>query len=326
MITYSIPRSSNNLDRKLVMSIALSLALVLILSACNGTAPTNDQQEDELATIVAATLTAGVPPATATRPPTQTATPRTVATSTPTSTPSPTSTPTPTPTIPANNVTGSICFPGDDIPDMTLYLEDTEKETVVELPVAAGQTSYEVNLSPGTYIAYAWLKDFSRGGLYSRAVPCGLKEGCDDHTLLSFSVVRTEVTKGIDICDWFAGPFNVPYPPGVERTDLTGNISGNLSYIENEEIPGLRIVAFNQRTNYWYWVYTQPGQSTYSLTELPPGTYHLVAYDSEGRAGGYADSHHDLIDVNVTSGETTGEVNINDWDAPRTAFPPDPTR
>jgi hypothetical protein len=321
-------RSSNYSDRKHAIKIAFSLALVVLLSACNGRTPGDGQQGDQPATSMAATLTAGVPPQTATRPPTQTGTPTITATPTltPTPTPSPTSTFTPSPTLPANNLTGSICFPGDDIPEMTIYLEDAEKETVVELPVAAGQTSYEVNLAAGSYIAYAWLKDFSRGGLYSRAVPCGLKSGCDDHTLLSFTVVRTEVTEGIDICDWSAGPFNVPYPPGVERADLTGNVSGNLTYVEDEDIPGLRVVAFNQRTEYWYWVYTQPGQSTYSLTELPPGTYHLVAYDSEGRAGGYADTRHNLIDVLVKSGATTGEINITDWNAPRTAFPPDPTR
>lgn len=318
----------NHPDRKRAIKIAVFLALIVLLSACNASGPGDDDQQDQPATRVAATLTAGVPPETATQPPTKTATPTIppTRTLTPTSTPSPTNTSTPTPTIPANNLTGSICFPGDDIPEMTIYLESAEKETVVELPVAAGQTNYQVNLPPGSYIAYAWLKDFSLGGLYSRAVPCGLKSGCDDHTLLSFTVVRTEVTEGIDICDWSAGPFNVPYPPGVERANLTGNVSGNLTYVEDEDIPGLRVVAFNQRTNYWYWVYTQPGQTTYSLTELPPGTYHLVAYDSEGRAGGYADSHHNLMDVTVTSGATTGEINITDWNAPRAAFPPDPTR
>jgi hypothetical protein len=319
---------SNYSGHKHSIKIAHSLAIIVLLSACNGAAPANDQQDGESTAIVAATRTAGVSTETPTQPPTQTDRPSMAATATsaPTATPSPTATFTPTPTIPANNVTGDICFPGEEIPEMTIYLEDTEKETVVELPVAAGQTNYEANLAAGTYIAYAWLKDFSLGGLYSRAVPCGLKSECEDHTLLSFTVVRTEVTEGIDICDWSAGPFNVPYPPGVERADLTGNVSGNLTYIEDEDIPGLRVVAFNQRTNYWYWVYTQPGQTTYSLTELPPGTYHLVAYDSEGRAGGYADAHHNLLDVTVKSGATSGEINITDWNAPRTAFPPDPTR
>jgi hypothetical protein len=74
------------------------------------------------------------------------------------------------------------------------------------------------------------LPDFSQGGLYSRAVPCGLGEDCEDHTLLPFTIEQTEITQGIDLCDWYAGPFNVPYPPGMERTEVTGVISGSLSH------------------------------------------------------------------------------------------------
>lgn len=295
--------------------------LTLIASACNS--PTPFVQPTELvqpATEIPAMPTAEIP----------TATDRPLASDTPepttedTATPSPS--PTPSPTLPANNVTGSICFPGDGIPEMTLYLEETINETLVELPVAAGQSTYEANVPPGTYIAYAWLLDFSRGGLYSRAVPCGLESGCEDHSLLPFTVERETVTGGIDVCDWFAGPFNVPYPPGIERTELTGSISGGIVYIEGQEAPRLRIVAFNQETEYWYWLFTQPGQVAYTISDLPPGTYLLVAYDNDGRAGGHADVNNNLINVSVGPGETVPGVDINNWNAPRDAFPPDPTR
>lgn len=297
------------------------ILLALITSACNN--PTPFVQPTELvepATDVPATPTAEIPSVTDTLLPSDSPEP----TSEDTPTPSPS--PTPSPTLPANNVTGSICFPGEGIPEMSLYLEETINETLIELPVEAGQSTYEANVPPGTYIAYAWLLDFSRGGLYSRAVPCGLESGCDDHSLLPFTVERETVTRGIDVCDWFAGPFNVPYPPGIERTELTGSISGNIVYIEGQEPPRLRIVAFNQETEYWYWLFTQPGQSAYTLSDLPPGTYQLVAYDNDGRAGGHADINNNLIDISVDPGETVPDVDINNWEAPRDAFPPDPTR
>jgi hypothetical protein len=208
---------------------------------------------------------------------------------------------------------------------MTAYFEATDSETVVELPIAAGQNNYSVKLPEGIYIAYAWLPDFSRGGLYSRAVPCGLNEECEDHTVLAFSVSENALISGIDICDWFAGPFNVPYPPGKEQEQLTGDISGSLSYTE-DEIPGLRVVAFNQNTNYWYWSSTQEDQTSYTIADLPPGTYHVVAYDAEGRAGGHADGNHELIPVEVRPGELAAGVDVTDWNAPEGAFPPDPTR
>jgi hypothetical protein len=208
---------------------------------------------------------------------------------------------------------------------MTAYFEATDSETLVELPIAGSQSSYSVKLPAGIYIAYAWLPDFSRGGLYSRAVPCGLDEECEDHTVLAFSVSEQAVASGIDICDWYAGPFNVPYPPGIEQEQLTGNISGNLAYIQ-DEIPGLRVVAFNLSTNYWYWSSTQEGQTFYTIADLPPGTYQVVAYDAEGRAGGHASGTHELIPVTVRPGETASQVDVTDWDAPEGTFPQDPTR
>jgi hypothetical protein len=306
-------------------ALLLSTTIGLLAIACGGEpAPaTPEDQEDEVATLVAETLTAIPVEETEILPPTQT--PEAELTVTPTATPDPSQTPTASPTPIENNVSGAICFPEGDIPAMTAFFEETDTETLVEVPIDEGQISYEVKLEPGTYIAYAWLADFSRGGLYSRAVPCGLNEECDDHNLLPFRVNEGEVISGIDLCDWFAGPFNVPYPPGKEQSELTGSISGALSYIE-EPIPGLRIVAFNLETNYWYWVSSQEGQTAYTLAQLPPGTYQVIAYDAEGRAGGHARADHSLIEVTARSGETTEGVDINDWDAPEGSFPEDPTR
>ena len=300
-------------------------AFSLMLPGCGGPAPTTpgEQQDDLLATMVATTLTAQAPETPPTEIPTDL--PVVESTATPTEPPAPTDTPAPSPTPLEVNVTGEVCFPGGEIPPMTAYFEATDAEALVELPIAAGQNSYSVKLPAGTYIAYAWLLDFSRGGLYSRAVPCGLNAECEDHTVLAFSVSEDSLLSGIDLCDWFAGPFNVPYPPGKEQEQLTGDIAGSLTYIQ-DEIPGLRVVAFNLSTNYWYWTSTQDGQSFYTIADLPPGTYQVVAYDAEGRAGGHASGNHELIPVAVRPGEATTGVDITDWDAPEGTFPPDPTR
>jgi hypothetical protein len=208
---------------------------------------------------------------------------------------------------------------------MTAFFENTDTEVLLELPIAADQDAYEVKLRSGTYIAYAWLLDFSRGGLYSRAVPCGLQTGCDDHTLLTFTVVETQVLQGIDLCDWYAGPFNVPYPPGRQPGEVTGTISGSIAY-PGDSAPKMRVVASNTQTEYWYWVYTESSQGSYAIDDLPPGDYYIVAYLDDGQAGGHATASHDLIAVSVEPGKVTEGVTINDWDAPAGTFPPDPTR
>lgn len=304
------------------MAFLLSIGGGLLLASCATSVPSFATQTPE----VQPTMTP--PQAAPSASPT-----RVVDLASPTATPLPTATdtaqpratPSPTPTPLVYNVAGDICYPRDTIPQMTLYFENTETESLVELPIPEGQDNYSVKLPPGTYIAYAWLTDFSLGGLYSRAVPCGLKEECDDHTLLPFTASETQILDGVDLCDWYAGPFNVPYPPGKEETEVTGVISGSLTYPDGQQAE-LRVVAFNTRTGYWYWVFASADQPFYAIQELPPGTYQLVAYDASGNAGGHADANHHLIEVVVEPGKVTEGVTINDWSAPEGSFPPDPTQ
>lgn len=298
------------------------IILSVVTSAC-GAQPTPTSDESQLATIVAATMQA-LHTEIATETPTIYPLEPSM-TSTSTNTPNPTLTATLTSTPLPENVKGRICFPGGSTPAMALYFEETEASLVFELPIVENQQEYTIKLPAGTYIAYAWLTDFSRGGMYSRAVACGLGASCEDHSVLPFEVSEMDIQEGIDICDWYAGPFNVPYPPGKEPTELTGIISGNLSYLE-DQIPELRVVAFNTRTNYWYWVFTLPGQTSYTIRELSPGIYVVVAYDGKGNSGGHADQNHRLIEVSVSAGKTTDGIHITDWGAPSDAFPPDPTR
>jgi hypothetical protein len=242
-----------------------------------------------------------------------------------TESPTATATATITPTQQAMNVSGKVCFPGKNIPAMTVYFENTKDQQVVEVSIQENQDRYQVNLPSGEYLAYAWLNDFSRGGLYSKAVPCGLKASCEDHSALPFNVTDGEQNTAIDLCDWYSGPFNVPYPPGKEATDVTGSISGALDY-PGGSTPALQVFAFNLNTNNWYYINTNPGWSAYTLGELPPGNYHVVAYDADGNSGGHADASHNLITVTVKAGEKVSGVDTNDWNAPASAFPANPTR
>ncbi len=302
--------------------VLVAAGLLLALSSCvfpeKGMTPTPDQAR--LETLVAATLNAVKPVATASP-----SSPEATQTATLTSTPLPTATPTAllTPTA-SPNVSGKVCSPAEGVPAMNAYFQETTSNSVVVLPIAINQTSYKINLLPGTYIAYAWMPDFSLGGLYSKAVPCGLKTSCQDHTPLPFTVTTGDPLTGIDLCDWYAGPFNVPYPPGQDHSKLTGSITGQLTF-PSEGIPKLRVVAFNLGTRNWYYVNTNPGANAYTISDLPPGTYHVVAYDARGNAGGYADASHNLIDVIVKAGEKISGADITDWYAPSGTFPSDPT-
>jgi len=295
--------------------LLICMAVVLGLSACNAPTPVTTPTP-EVPTEVPPSPTA--PPAEPTEPPE----PSPTAAPTEVPTPEP-PTPTATSTLPAENVTGRVCYPGGAGPQMTLYFQEQESKQVTELPLAAGRTNYAIRLPPGEYIAYAWLDDFSRGGLYSKVVICE-GENCFDHNPVTFQVTEAQVVEGIDICDWFA-PLTVPYPPGVDPDALTGDITGRILY-PGGRAPELKIVAYNRGTGTWQYYLFNEGSSSYNLPNLLPGVYVIVAYTDDGEAGGHANAEHVLIEVRVRPGQRTEGVDINDWKAPKGAFPSDPTK
>lgn len=109
-----------------------------------------------------------------------------------------------------------------------------------------------------------------------------------------------------------------------------GSIRGNLSY-PSEFIPPLRVVAFNLDDGYAYYIDTDLNQTTYQIDNLPPGTYHVVAYGEFDWGGGYTQfvldglmagfDDHSLLPVTVVAGEVTEGIDPADWYAPEDAFP-----
>lgn len=153
-------------------------------------------------------------------PPTFTPSPLPPPTATPTFTLTPTVTPVPpTPDLAAapGSVTGSICYPGAITPPMTLYVQNLAGSTT-ELPIKLGQTAYTAEgLPPGHYVTYAYTAGTHLAGLHSRAIPCGLRAACTDHSPLPFVVNSGQVTDGIDLCDWYAPPQTLPSGDGLVR-------------------------------------------------------------------------------------------------------------
>jgi hypothetical protein len=207
---------------------------------------------------------------------------------------------------------------------MTLYLQDSKKGAVTRIPIKAGQASYQVEMDPGTYIAYAWTRNYELAGSYGSA----------DHPLLSFAVEAGKTTGGIDICDWYHAPGEIPFPDPSKY----GTIQGSLSF-PGEFIPPLRIIAFNAKDHSsYFWVDTVGNQENFEINGLLPGDYVVVAYVKKGRLpGGYTElvicglepdcpRDHSLVLVHVGPGEVVSDVDPVDWFALPRTYPPDPTR
>ncbi|GEM_PF-2258018 len=117
-----------------------------------------------------------------------------------------------------------------------------------------------------------------------------------------------------------------------------GSIEGTLGY-PAEGIPPLFVYAFNA-TDHSKYFFTKTGQnvSTFTIPDLDPATYVVVAYPqnppSPGLAGGYSKAvpcglsvsctDHSLIPVTVQSGQTAKDVAVKDWYAPANTFPSKP--
>ena len=124
-------------------------------------------------------------------------------------------------------VSGRICYPSDDLPAMKLYFESTTDDRLISYQTQEGQNTYTVELEAGTYHAYIWLpEDVLGGGMYSKAVPCGLKVDCTDHSLIPVIVKPKQETSGVDVCDWYAPPGEVPLPPGKIEGMIADSLRG----------------------------------------------------------------------------------------------------
>lgn len=105
----------------------------------------------------------------------------------------------------------------------------------------------------------------------------------------------------------------------------SASLSGKLSY-PSEYIPAQRIVAFEVKTGYYYWLRTSQGNATYKLDGLPAGTYVVMAYMIDGKSkAGYSVSaacdltcgdDHTLVQIELKEGEHKTGINPIDWYAP----------
>lgn len=262
---------------------------------------------------------------------------------------------------PASNATtgsisGNLNYPSSSIPAMYVTAYQVGTQNYQFVITNAGQNTFQINdLNPGTYNVIAYTVGgggFPIGlpGGYTKAVLCGLSVNCTDHTLIDVTVEAGKTASDIKPFDWYApqGSFMAFPQQGVGQPSsatvtpaTTGGISGTLMYpAGGVGMPSLRIVAFQVGTSNYYHVDTALGQNTYQLDNLPPGKYRIVTYVLPGGAftgglsGGYTQSvpcglqygcnDHTLIDVVVTVGHVTTDINPNDYYAPAGTFPPDP--
>ena len=322
---------------RLRVDIGISL-LVLSLSACgplpdsaagNGAHSTPDVEEIVHSTFEALTAQAGAPPSLLAA--------------------------TANSAVDTGSISGTLSYPAESLPPLYVTAYQVGSPNYRFVITNAGQSMFQIDALPaGTYHVVAYTVGgggFPAGlaGGYTEAVACGLSATCTDHSLRDIQVVAGQSTAGVSPSDWYAPaaafpPFpEQPAAPGAQATlpaaAAGGTIAGNLSY-PSSALPAMRVVALDVMSAAYYFTETAPGQSSYELDHVPPGTYHVVAYTlpgggfSAGLAGGYSQmvlcglqsgcDDHTLVNVEVVAGSTTTGIDPSDFYGEPGAFPPDP--
>lgn len=258
-------------------------------------------------------------------------------------------TPEPTPTnttTPEGTITGQLSYPSEFLPPQRVVAFDVNDMSVYFSTEVNSGSTYTLTVPPKTYIVLAYLIDPAElgaqpgmAGAYSEAVLCGLQAGCNDHSLVPVVVTPGETVTDIDPADWYLPVGEQVDWPSDPTKASTGSISGDLGY-PSEYIPPLRVVAFNVFSSRYYYVDTLLNQRSYQISDLPVGTYNVVAYVREEGpdfAGGYSQfvvcgmttdcTDHRLIDVYVYAGSSVEDVDPIDFYAQAEAagWPENPT-
>lgn len=235
-------------------------------------------------------------------------------------------------------VMGSVCFPGESIPEMTLYFKEINRGDLAYENISENQSSFSTILPPGSYIAFAYPVNSSTeniGGMYSQAVLCGFGDECTDHAPRVFEVLPGEEISGIDICDWYS-PGDVPPDPALPDTQgpkPSGSVNGQICY-PSEFIPEMTLFFEEVNSQDIIQFTTTENQDSYSYP-LPAGQYIAFAYLNSGAAlgGSYSNAvlcglginctDHSPVQITINPGETITGIDICDWYSPDT-IPPDP--
>lgn len=106
---------------------------------------------------------------------------------------------------PSGRIEGSLSYPSSYIPALKVCAKNIKNNSQRCIQTQKNQKQYRIEVQPGTYQVFATVtiagqKDTA---YYSKAVICGLRYGCNDHTPISVTVRSGQVVKGINPQDWY---------------------------------------------------------------------------------------------------------------------------
>jgi hypothetical protein len=99
--------------------------------------------------------------------------------------------------LPHGTITGSLCYPSEFNPPMTLYVENVKTGERIQFAIVEAQNYYSVLIPNGWYYVYAWAPGYNLEGAYA-----------DPNTSLMKPVLVSggQTTNMINLCNWSPNP------------------------------------------------------------------------------------------------------------------------
>jgi hypothetical protein len=112
-------------------------------------------------------------------------------------------------------ISGTLGYPAEGIPELTVYAFDTLDETkYFKVETQANQKEFTISdVDPGDYYVVAYAKNYQTSGAYTKAVICGLSVECTDHQMIDVVVGPGKTTVGAAVTDWYAPEGSFPKKP-----------------------------------------------------------------------------------------------------------------
>jgi hypothetical protein len=113
-------------------------------------------------------------------------------------------------------ISGKLGYPSEGIPALRIVAYEESKNFSVwyDINIEPNTKTYQINNLPaGDYIVVAYHKNPDLAGGYTQAVLCGLEASCEDHNLVTVTVTAGQITKQVDILDWYAPEGTFPKAP-----------------------------------------------------------------------------------------------------------------
>jgi len=110
----------------------------------------------------------------------------------------------------AGTIAGTVSFPSQVVPAMTVYASDLDTSRIHTVPLARGQVNFTVEVPPGRYLVFLAPNEpgapdvygaFTR---YSQCAPRTAPDGtCEDHALVPVAVTAKAPHAAVTIDDWY---------------------------------------------------------------------------------------------------------------------------